>query len=53
MIKIDMEMPERCEDCGFCHQPWNEDVCFLDPNENVIEDTSTKPEWCGLIECEE
>lgn len=59
MIKIDINMPEKCGDCRLCQIAFDSDLfndgepyCCIEGNsveENVGKDT--KPEWCPLIEC--
>lgn len=51
MIKIDMKMPSKCDECVFCTCPWNDYECVATGRGDVIDDVDdVKPDWCPLIE---
>jgi len=53
MIKIDMEMPENCEDCRFLLHISNNATCYASVALQEIDDIEIKPVWCPLIEVKE
>ena len=54
MIKIDMEMPDKCDECLFCACPWDDFECMATGGGDIIDDVEgEKPYWCPLIECED
>ena len=60
MIKIDVEMPASCDECGFICLKEHECVIIRKMNQNRIrildphiwdyEKAEEKPDWCPLIE---
>lgn len=51
MIKIDMEMPDKCDECLFCTCPWDDFECVATGRGDIIDDVEgEKPYWCPLIE---
>jgi len=54
MIKIDMEMPDKCDECLFCTCPWDDFECVATGRGDIIDDVEgEKPYWCPLIEVKE
>lgn len=54
MIKIDMEMPDKCDECLFCMCPWDDFECVATGRGDVIDDVDdVRPDWCPLIEVNE
>lgn len=54
MIKIDMEMPDKCDECLFCACPWDDFECMATGGGDIIDDVEgEKPYWCPLIEVKE
>ena len=53
MIKIDMEMPERCVDCPCFNGEY--EVCQSNDEERLFprDMEIKKPDWCPLIEVKE
>ena len=51
MIKIDMEMPDKYDECLFCMCPWNDFECVATGRGDVIDDVDdVRPDWCPLME---
>jgi hypothetical protein len=57
MVKIDMKMPSKCEDCSFVciafdSELYKEDEPYCNVKNESIEEfmeDETKPDWCPLI----
>ena len=54
MVKIDIEMPEECDECMFCINKTNNDYgyfgqCFVQDNLKVNLLMHKRTKWCPLI----
>ena len=47
-ILIDMDMPENCGECEFCHTENFETWCCPTGREDILHDA--RPDWCPLRE---
>lgn len=51
MIRIDMDMPENCYYCRFCHgMEYGHCVLMDEETDNSLSKDMKRPEWCPLSE---
>ena len=46
MIRIDMDMPDKCSDCRMCYQDYN--ICYATKSGLTIYDKFSRPDFCPL-----